>query len=457
MSIPSLSLVTLPSVQSAEGPAQEYALLYPYILIWTDQVDLWRFARHSSDLTHVATLSEHVPKPHISGRSPQPSIDEERKLLVIPEHFPIMGGPPKLWVFNLVNGELIREVKLYGRIAAVPILYHNGHALTLLSEEKSESLPNGQTSMVLCDIAGDGWLVSSVNLPSDLSERESLRDVPPLILEPIFFGANGDILATSTTRWLGKIDLLRWRGPQITDDQQPDARLELQPIRQDTKSMVPGCYVDLSSNICVLCTHEEVNYDVEPLDHMDLTSVKAIDAETMTVQWTAEPIWGQANHVQHVPTLGIILVFGTQTLDRGDEARKNVRHSTFVAVLDAQTGAHRKLDTIDSDMQGGYLISVSLSAGEVDQSLVAVWDNGDVNIVKLQKFMESGFDRDGPRLPTMKVFPSLVVTADVAQGSVVAVAGAKTERAVSEGSFEALATEEATVFMAEWQIASPKV
>jgi hypothetical protein len=108
-------------------------------------------------------------------------------------------------------------------------------------------------------------------------------------------------------------------------------------------------------------------------------------------------------------------------------------------------------------MQGGYLISVSLSAGEVDQSLVAVWDNGDVNIVKLQKFMESGFDRDGPRLPTMKVFPSLVVTADVAQGSVVAVAGAKTERAVSEGSFEALATEEATVFMAEWQIASPKV
>jgi hypothetical protein len=456
MNIPAVSLVTLPSIQSTVGLAQDYALVYPYLLLWTNQIDLWRFAHHSSDLTHVATLSEHVPRPYIGGRSPQPYIDRELNLLVIPEHFPIMGDPPKLWVFNLVDGELIREVKLYGRLAEVPIMYRNGHALTLLTEDKSEAMPHGQTSIVLCDIAGDGWLISGVNLPQDLTERERLRDAPPLVLEPIFFGANGDVLATSTTKWLGKIDLLRWRGPQIVEDQQPDARLELQPIRQETQSMVPGCSMDLSSNICVLCTHEAVKYDVKPLDHMDLTSVKAIDVETMTVKWTAEPLWGKTNHIQHVPPLEAIVIFGAQDIDRGDETRSKIRVSTFVAVLDAQTGARQRLDSIDSDVLG-YLVSISLSAGEADLSLITVWETGDVNIISLQKFIDNGFDWDGLRLPTKKVFPSLVVTADAAHDCMIVVAGAKTYRAVSERSFEELSTEEAMVFMAEWQMTSTNV
>jgi hypothetical protein len=451
MSLHSPFLVTVPLIETDEGLPQEYAMVYPHLLIWTDRVDLWRLDEDSFDLIHVATLFVDVSTWRFGHK---PFIDEERKLLVIPEHFPT-SGPPKLRVFNLADGALIRKVHLYGSLANVPILYRNGHALTLIMEERSKDLPNGQTNIVLCDIAGDGWLVSGVNLPPDMAQREKYMhsSTAPLILEPMFFGSDGDVLATSTTQWLGKLDLLCWRGPQIKDDQQPDARLELQPVRPGTQSMVPGCYIDLGSNVCVLCTNEAVKYDVEPLDHMDLTSVKAIDVETMTVKWTAEPIWGEANHVQHVPTLGVILVFGTQDIHRGDITRVSIRDSTYVAVIDAKSGSLRMMDTIDSGVQGNYIVSISLSGQDLNSCLVTVWDSGEVNIIGFRQFMESGFERDGLRLQTTKVFPEHVVKADVTPRYIVAMAGAGKMRTQSDSSsYSVIAVEEATVLMADWSL-----
>jgi hypothetical protein len=450
MCTPSPFLVTLPTTANSGGLAHDYVLIYPYIIIWTNRVDVWRFAAGSYDLAHVATLSENVDRPYLD-RIPQSLIDQERGILVIPEwnHLPTLL--PQLWVYNLADGGLLREVKLFGRFADTPIPYRNGHAMTVILEDFSSKLPPlGQTTMVLCDLTGDDGVVSRVNLPKDLAEREGPRGNVSHILEPIFLSMNGDVLATSTTPSLGKIDLLRWRGPQIADGQQPDARLQLLPVRQETQSMIMGCYTNISQAACLLCAQEEVELQCREFAY--LTSVVVIDVETMSVQWSAEPLWGKATRVQHVPSLGLVLVTGTRELDSEDQTRMDFREVTFAAALDARTGARQMLDTIDPDIQGDDVVSIATSADPVQPSLVTIWYDGAVNITDLEQFSKSGFDRDGHhRLHTTATFPGRVTTADVAERSIVAVVDILTYRSESEnGSFEAASTEEATVFMAGW-------
>jgi hypothetical protein len=83
----------------------------------------------------------------------------------------------------------------------------DGHALVLLAEDAGISRPRRKKSIVEVDVAGiisnadpSVSFLSLVNLPPHLAERQKLLDLPPLVLEPISFGKNGEIIATSTTR-----------------------------------------------------------------------------------------------------------------------------------------------------------------------------------------------------------------------------------------------------------------
>jgi hypothetical protein len=155
--------------------------------------------------------------------------------------------------------------------------------------------------------------------------------------------------------------------------------------------------------------------------------------------------------VQHVVSLGIILITGNQVLDHEDMSQDDMRHNTFAAVIDAHSGALRMMDTVDSDVQGSAFVAISLSIDCHKCSLITVRDSGDVNIIGLRKFMESGFERDGFCLQTSKVFPEYVITVDATERYIVAVAGAGKERMESEcSSYEKIPAEDATVLMAGW-------
>ncbi|KAJ6569131.1 hypothetical protein B0H19DRAFT_1256798 [Mycena capillaripes] len=83
----SILLAELPTAENAEGPAHDFFLSYPYLLVWTNQVDVWRFS-DSSDLTHITTLDVYVTKPF----GVTPIIDHARGLLILPEPISSLEG-----------------------------------------------------------------------------------------------------------------------------------------------------------------------------------------------------------------------------------------------------------------------------------------------------------------------------------------------------------------------------
>ncbi|KAF7364407.1 hypothetical protein MSAN_01101500 [Mycena sanguinolenta] len=448
----SIALAELPTAENAEGPAHDFFLSYPYLIIWTDQVDVWRLS-DSSDLTHISTLEVYVTKP--SG--PTPVIDHARGLLILPE--PIRVGPPQLRIFTLRDGELIRDIELYGRLADVDIQYReaDGHALVLLVEDAGASQPHGKTSIVEVDIAAisnagpTASLLSSLSLPPHLSEREKLRDLPPLVLEPISFGKNGDIIATSTTRSLGKVDLLYWQAGPSTDDRQLTKTLELLPSLEGCKSMLPSRYLTVDDSTLVLCTHED-----ECIAVTERTSVRGLDTSSLTVRWAAKPIPGQVRTLHHIPSRNVLVLSAAQDVTNHNEERESLQIRTAIVVLDARTGDQRAIHAIDSDAQGSYIVDCFVSPGEDNPVAGLAWMNGDVRTIGLDNFIADGFEREGEgeRVRTLALFPGELIAASMGPREIIAVAGVKKHPVISEGGQEDdipdWEEEEGKVMFAKW-------
>ncbi|KAJ7231906.1 hypothetical protein B0H12DRAFT_1077031 [Mycena haematopus] len=350
------------------------------------QVDVWRFS-DSSDLTHIATLDVYVKK----SWGPSPFIDRACGLLILPE-----------------------PIQLYARLADVDIQYRetDGHALVLLVEDARSSQPHGKTSM--------RWprrqRSQCVSLPPHLEEREKLRDLTPLVLEPIWFGKTGDIIATSTTRWLGKVDLLLWHGGSSAEDRQFTKTLELLPGLEGCKSMLAPRHIALDDSTLVLCTHEDAGPGIT-----ERTFVRTLDTSTLTVKWTAKPIPGQD--------------------------RESLQIRTALVILDARTGDRRAIHAVDSDAQGSYVVDCFVSRGD-DPIVGLAWQNGDILTVGLNK------EGRGREARTLGLFPAELIAASVGRKEIVAVAGVKKHPVISEGGREEdipdWEEEEGKVMFAKW-------
>ncbi|KAJ7786621.1 hypothetical protein B0H16DRAFT_1491099 [Mycena metata] len=443
-----LALAELPTGPDAEGPPLDFFLSYPYLLVWTDQVDVWQFS-DSSDLTHVATLEDHwhVKKPW----GPAPIIDHARGLLILPE--PIRVGPPRLRIFTLHGGELVRDIELsFGELADVDIHYRqaDGHILVLLIERAVP--PHGKTNIVELNVLEPNTrFLSLVTLPPHLHEREKHRDLPPLVLQPIFFGKNGDIIATSTTRWLGKVDLLFWQAEPGQDDRQLTKTLELLPALEDCKAMLPVRHLALEDSTLVLCTHEDAGPAIT-----EQTSVRALDTSSFTVKWTAQLIPGKVKTLHHIPSLDVLVLCAEQDVTNHDEDRESLQYRTAVVVLDARTGDQRAIHAVDSDVQGSWIVDCFVSSDLHNPVVGLAWQNGDVLTVDLNKFIADGFEREGEgeRARTLPLFPTDIIAASMGRKEIVAVAGVKKHPVISEGGREEdipdWEEEEGKVMFAKW-------
>ncbi|KAF8179720.1 hypothetical protein K438DRAFT_1768753 [Mycena galopus ATCC 62051] len=426
----SIALAQLPTAENAEGPAHDFFLSYPYLLVWTDQV--------------------YVTKP--SG--PTPVIDHVRGLLILPE--PIRVGPLQLRIFTLRDGELSRDIELYGRLADVDIQYRqaDGRALVLLVEDGDASPPHGKTSIVEVNVADPGPSVSFlglVNLPPHLEEREKLRDLPPLVLEPIAFSKNGNIIATSTTRWLGKVDLLYWQAGASTGDRQLTKTLELLPGLEGCQSMLPTGHLTIDDSTLVLCTHEDAGPAIT-----ERTSVRSLHTSSLTVKWTAKPVPGQFRTLHHMPSLNLLVLSAAQDVTNHAEERESLQIRTAIVVLDARTGDRRAIHAIDSDAQGSYIVDCFVSPHWDNPVVGLAWQNGDVLTVSLHNFIADGFDREGEgdRVRTLALFPEELIAASMGRKEIVAVAGVKKHPVISEGGREDdipdWEEEEGKVMFAKW-------
>jgi hypothetical protein len=71
---------------------------YPYLLVWTNQVDIWHFM-NPAKRTHVYTLSDYLAKAY---DKPAPIIDQARELVIL--RVPYRTSPTQLRAFNLLDG-----------------------------------------------------------------------------------------------------------------------------------------------------------------------------------------------------------------------------------------------------------------------------------------------------------------------------------------------------------------
>ncbi|KAJ7806532.1 hypothetical protein B0H14DRAFT_2875459 [Mycena olivaceomarginata] len=413
----SIALAELPIAENAEGPAQDFFLSYPYLLIWTDQVDVWRFS-DSSELTHITTLDVYVDKPS----RPTPIIDHARGLLILPDTICI--GSPQLRIFTLHDGELARDIELYGWFADVDMQYRqaDGHALVLLAEDAGISRPRGKKSIVEVDVAGiisnvdpSVSFLSLINLPQHLAERQKLLDLPPLILEPISFGKNGDIIAN--------VDLLYWQTGPGKDDRQLIKTLELLPAADDTT--------------LILCTHENAGPRIT-----ERTSIRGLDTSTFTT-------------LHHIPSLNVLVLSAEHDVTNHEEDRESLQMRTAIVVLDAHTGDRRAIHAVDSDAQGSYIVDCFVSP-DSDPVVGLAWQNGDFLTVDLEKFIADGFEREGEgeRARTLALFPAELIAASMGRKEIIAVAGVKKHPVISEGGREEdipdWEEEEGKVMFAKW-------
>ncbi|KAJ6460453.1 hypothetical protein C8R47DRAFT_1160841 [Mycena vitilis] len=446
-------LAELSTAETAEGPAHDFFLSYPYLVVWTDQVDVWRFF-DSLDPTHVTTLDLYVEK---LSFGPIPVIDHARRLLIIRDSI----RTSMLRVFSLHDGELVRSIDLERFLATEAIHYRqeDGHALVLL--DRNYMPGDRKTSIVEVDMTGSTGpdpvkVVSLVGLPPHL------KDLEDLYLPPIFFGKDGDIITTWTTDWRDKVDLLHWHAwPNDLSCLQLSRTRELLPSRKSCKAMQPTRHLAVDDSTLIMCIHEKADHLIA-----EKTSVRALNTANLAVRWTAKPIPGQVESLHHIPSLGVLVLSSCHNITNLYESREHFQLRTVVVVLDARTGKRRAMDTIDSDAQRscvvnsyvipGFVVDLFVASDEDNPVIGLVWNNGDTLVIGVNEFIANGFEREGEgeKVRTVALFPAAVTVAAMGRREIIAIAGVKKHEIISEGGREEdileWEEEEGKVMFAKW-------
>lgn len=364
-----------------------------YITFEEGVITSWRIDEQSGTLRRMAQFSHFVSFPgmgrcELDAEQMAPIIDVERDLVIIPQSADSSrGDSPSLWTFTLTTGKLLRTIKLYGRWEYYPLHYRDGRSVVVLNQARKDISPYGRTVIVVCDTAGDGRLVGGIYLPRRLQEREQSNiSTVGGVLRCIYAAPGGDIIGTSSKVYEDTIEVLRWRAGDLSTFPEPDASLTLTASLEGCDRTYPSCSAPLDDASLLLAVSEEVTY--APLDgfHCQL-AVYAIDWEKMTVRWRAEPIWGVAHGLWHVPTHEVVVIAGERQMGPNKHA--------FIAALNSLTGAIRCIDTINVDAQGASPLLWALSEDRERPNVVVIFTDGSLCTVPLQDFVRSGIPRDG--------------------------------------------------------------
>ncbi|TFY68648.1 hypothetical protein EVJ58_g885 [Rhodofomes roseus] len=198
--------------------------------------------------------------------------------------------------------------------------YADGKFLVAINEDK-KCFPHGLTKFLLCDVAGDGGVLGSVNLPARLQAREQKRlNTNGGMLLPVHVRSNGDIVATSSEALGGKMEVLCWREADVPNSPVPDVSFTLEVGVEDGDQIHPTCSALLDEQSVLLAVHQ-ADGSTLPGQSACQTLIYAINAETMTIRWHAKPIEGQVHTIRYVAALDVIVAFGLH--DNGDGLKRD--------------------------------------------------------------------------------------------------------------------------------------
>ncbi|KAJ6484923.1 hypothetical protein C8R45DRAFT_999645 [Mycena sanguinolenta] len=350
---------------------------HPYVVTFAPEAtDIWMLDDDASTLQHHTRLAKTLSYPGALTPILDDSLDPG--LLAIAD---LSGDSPELCVFSLEFGTLLRSLWLYGDLAPSVPRYAVGRALIgTTTPDKPE--------LFLLDVEGDGWILGTTQLPSDLSQAASL--------DAVHLTANEDEIAIvgaalAHPGQANDITLLLWRGIP-PEDAQPAARLVL-PLRMpDVDTVAVTCSASLSPSSFVFSAYESVS-DAINTKYSRLSVVRAIDIndDVLALRWEApaEALPGYVSRLVHVPAAHAVVAIGTQNAreDAGEDVPR-----TFIAVLDDETGALRRREYVREGVRACRVVQ-----GKV----VCVWGNGKVSATEVVDFVQRGLPMgyaDGARV-----------------------------------------------------------
>jgi hypothetical protein len=370
----------------------------PYVIAFGEgRTDLWKLSFDGCSIEKKYSFSEPIEDPASEGVI----IDTKRDFVVFPKG---MLVPPALRVYGLSDGRFIRTVPLFGELAQWPMQYCDGHVLVTVREAETDAPPDGRTSILLCDVAGDGWLLSATNLPSDLTQRDQMPFNLIGSLVPILLTSNGDIVATSSACYEEKMSLMLWKGTgtAFEDNVPPDLTVQVAISSEppegsaegfaDGDNIRPSCSIPLDKTSFLLCTYEHVSDALETAFSAQST-IRAFEILSLHERWCAKPIWGHVKTIQYVNSHDVIVAIGTRDEREGGG---NSDMSTIVVALDAMSGALRFADKVNHYKQGSAVKHCALGQTENRPlTIIVLLANGAISITPLGEFLTSGFARDG--------------------------------------------------------------
>jgi hypothetical protein len=399
-----LSLATASWSLSRDYEVTALSLHGPYVLaVGLEYADLWRL-RPATTPEHVATLVDGVDAPDMEEEL---VFDLDRLVLFMP-----LRHQPFVMVYSLGDGTLLDIVVLRGSFWRWPLLYDRGQLLIITSEDEKTCPPYGISRITRCEWRGEEDVtVRHLSLPKDLQHREKRPTVATLA--PLLMTSTGDIIGASADWHAQSMDVLRWRGPQSEDYQDPDARLELTMSLHDGDLMGPESMTSIGDETLLLCVHERF---AEAILGGGQLLVYAIDIDSLTVRWTADAIWGYDGTIHFVPALGVVIAIARNNLEP-DESRYH-HPATWIAVLDKDTGARTRMEVINHFDAGAAVVKCTVSQSAEDPALVVVFEDGDHIIMSLRDFVNNGLPKnpDDGSLCVQKAFTESVTVRQAVVG-----------------------------------------
>lgn len=370
----------------AEGEIQAFYCHGNYVLTFsTTCVDVWR-TEHGR-LDHTARLTQFIECPPYGL---DPIIDTARDLLIVADRNNAQRPRiPLLLAFSLAHGTLLRKIELYGTLAEKPLRYSDGRVLVAIEEEKNKVPPDGLTTVLLCDIAGDGGRLGGTTLPKRLKAREQSRlNTNGGVLLPIQLMPNGDIIATSSEAYNSKMEVLRYRAADVSSFAEPDAGFELATSNEDFERIHPTCNSLLDEHTILMAVYE-ADDDQLPKGDACQTAIYAVDTESMTVRWRSKYVGGTVADVRYVASLDVVVAFGTH--DNGTHEEPDP--FAFVLALDPATGMQRRAETVrcrarDSSVQ---YCGLTREADDGPDTVVVVFSDASTFKGRLEALLSNGF------------------------------------------------------------------
>jgi hypothetical protein len=392
-------------------------ICHPYLFTFSlERADIWRL--DTGDVPrHVAELADLCCVPELD-LTRGVVVDAERDVVIIS----LMPTPPQILTFSLTDGTLLDSWCLDGWIDQHPSPYLNGRILLATCEDEDDEHPDGVSRITSCewDPSGGQESVQHVHFPMDLQQRAKRK----VDLAPIVLTATGDIIGTASESYTNSMFILQWRGPNVRTGQEPDARLELSLSLEGGHLIHTESFAQMNDDTFLLCVRES-RMDVVHNGRTSQIVIYAIDVQSLTVRWRAEPIFGLHCTIDFVPALGVAVAIG----------RNPPQNETWIAVLNKDTGAYLRMEVIDHHSEAGVpVLTCAVSQSAENPALVVVFEDGDYVVSDLHTFAEEGLARyeDDGSLKVTKAFGEEQVTiqrAVVGNGTLVMLLAAEAEEA----------------------------